>query len=402
MTKPLRQKKKKIKATLRPISHLKKSKVKRVFSTVKLETLPNEIILHVFNYLTILDLLKCGQVSKRFCAMSNVEYLWPKKFNLFYKKVPVGFLQKLLDHGCKYLSLSEAFVEGTLSLQKACRLKYLNLNGFERYSNRENSEKMLEASYSLEKLSLSQIHISSKLISNISLQNGTTLKVLDLSRCTFCIYENNCTYRGWACLKDSNCTSDLPIKQIVDNCTELKELNLSATELCEKSIEFLVSNLTSKIEKLSLCWMPLLRDEHIKTLVTRCKKMTELNLGGGTSLTRHSLNFVIEHLQSTLVKLDFHFNKVLLDSNDFLKLKSMKKLKLLRYNKQKDPVNMQILKKMLPNLQVDFHNDNMIIASPNGLMGYDHRFWEINAEAEESNICKKRESNNLGGSHAMN
>ena len=86
MTKPLRQKKKKNKATLRPISHLKKSKVKRVFSTVKLETLPNEIILHVFNYLTILDLLKCGQVSKRFCAMSNVEYLWPKKFNLFLQK----------------------------------------------------------------------------------------------------------------------------------------------------------------------------------------------------------------------------------------------------------------------------------------------------------------------------
>ena len=85
MTKPLRQKKKKIKATLRPIRHLKKSKAKRVFSTVKLETLPNEIILHVFNYLTILDLLKCGQVSKRFCAMSNVEYLWPKKFNLFSK-----------------------------------------------------------------------------------------------------------------------------------------------------------------------------------------------------------------------------------------------------------------------------------------------------------------------------
>ena len=369
-------------------------------STVKLESLPNEVILHVFNYLKIVDLLKCGQVSKRFCTISNVEYLWPKKFNLFYKKVPVGFLQKLLDHGCKYLSLSEATVEGTLSLQKASRLKYRNLNGFEWYSDRENSEKILEASYSLEKLSLSQIHLSSKLISNISLQNGTTLKVLDLSRCTFCTNENNCTYRGWACMKDSDCTSDVPIKQIVENCTELKELNLSATELCEKSIEFLVSNLTSKIEKLSLCCMSLLRDEHIQTLVTRCNKMTEINLGGATSLTRHSLNFIIEHLKSTLVKLDFHFNKVVLDSNDFLKLKSMEKLKLLRCNKQNDPVNMQILKKMLPNL--DFHNENMIIARPNGLMGYDHGFWEINAEAEESNVCKNRESRSFGASHAMN
>jgi hypothetical protein len=75
MTKPLRQKKKKNKATLRPISHLKRSKDKIVFSNVKLETLPNEVILHVFNYLKIVDLLKCGEVSKRFRAISNVEYV---------------------------------------------------------------------------------------------------------------------------------------------------------------------------------------------------------------------------------------------------------------------------------------------------------------------------------------
>ena len=396
MTKPLRQKRKKRKATSRPIGHLKKSKEKKVFSTVQLETLPNEVILHVFNYLTIVDLLKCGQVSKRFRAMSNVEYLWPEKFNLFYKKVPVGFLQKLLDHGCKYLSLSEAIVKGTLSLQKASRLKYLNLTGFERKSNRENSEQMLEASYSLEKLSLSQIHLSSKLISDISLQNGTTLKVLDLSRCTFCRNENNCTYRGWSCLEDSSCTSDVPVKQIVENCTKLKELNLSSTELCEKSIEFLVSNLTSKIEKLSLSDMPMLRDEHIKTLVTRCNKMTELNFGGRTSITRHSLNFVIEHLQSTLVKLSLRFGNVVLDSNDFLKLKSMEKLKYLCYYEAKDAVNMQMLKKMLPNLQIDFHTANIRIASPRpnwvgSVIGDHHGFWEINAEAEESKFCKNRE-----------
>ena len=119
MTKPLQQKRKKSKATSRPISHLKKCKNIKVFSTVKLETLPNEVILHVFNYLKIVNLLKCGQVSKRFQAISNVEYLWPKKFNLFYKKVPVGFLQKLLDSGSKYLKLSGAFLEGTLSLSKA-------------------------------------------------------------------------------------------------------------------------------------------------------------------------------------------------------------------------------------------------------------------------------------------
>ena len=58
--------------------------------------------------------------------------------DLSYKKVPPGFLQKLLDGGCKYLSLSGAISEGTLSLPKASRLVYLNLSGFQ---NRENSEK---------------------------------------------------------------------------------------------------------------------------------------------------------------------------------------------------------------------------------------------------------------------
>ena len=92
--------------------------------------LPNEVIFHVFSYLKIVDFLKCRQVSKRFRAISN--NLWPEKINLCYKKVPVGFLQKLLYSECKYLSLSESILEGTLNLPKASKLdrahKYLSLS----------------------------------------------------------------------------------------------------------------------------------------------------------------------------------------------------------------------------------------------------------------------------------
>ena len=307
------------------------------------------------------------------------------------KKVPVGFLKKLLDHGCKYLSLSEATLEGTLNLQKASRLKYLDLSGFEPKSNRENSEELLEASYFLEKLSLNNFHLSSKLISIISLQNGKTLKVLDLSQSTFCRNENNCTctvtlyVTGFRCLNDSSCISDVPIEQIVENCSALKELNLSSTQLCEKSVDFLVSNLTPKIEKLNLYDIFCVRDKHIQTLVTRCNKLTELNFGGRTSTTRHSLNFVIEHLQSTLEKINLQFGNFVLDSSDFFKLKSMEELKLLCY--YDDGVDMQMLKKMLPNLQIDFHTVNMRIASPfwvmGSVMGEHHGFWEINAKRAE-------------------
>ena len=213
----------------------------KVFSTLQFRDLPNEVIFHVFGYLKMVDILKCGQVSKRFRALSNET--WPKKINLCNQKVPVKFLQKLLDHGCEYLSLSESILEGTLNLPKACKLdkeskyrlfrylrfsepilegtvnlpnlpnmphltavksgckymrailqgawdlkkasklKYLNLSGVGIRCNQfQNSEKLLESCYSLQKLSLSKCHLSYNSVDIISHQNGKTLKVLDFSK----------------------------------------------------------------------------------------------------------------------------------------------------------------------------------------------------------------------------
>ena len=43
----------------------------KVISTLQFEALPNEIICHVFSFLKMMDLLTCGQVSKRFRAIIN-------------------------------------------------------------------------------------------------------------------------------------------------------------------------------------------------------------------------------------------------------------------------------------------------------------------------------------------
>ena len=260
-----------------PMKQLKITKEdQKVLSTLQFEDLPNELITHLFSYLNIVDLLKCGQVSKRFRAISNDDNLWPKKLNLCRKKVPVGFLQKLLDSGCKYLSLSEAVLEGNLNLTKPSRLKYLNLSSFgQDLFSKKNAETILESCYSLQNLSLSKFQLSSKLISITCLQNCKTLKVLDLSKCTFLesdFFEDS---------SEMGC-----IRQIVENCTELKELSLHTTNLCLKSIDFLVSNLTSNIEKLDLFDQSLLRYRHVKKLVTRCNKIKKLNVGGLCSITR--------------------------------------------------------------------------------------------------------------------
>ena len=76
-------------AIARLVSPMKQLKIikedKSVFSILQFEALPNEVILHVFSYLKIMDLLKCGQVSQRFRAISND--LWPKSVNLWRRKV---------------------------------------------------------------------------------------------------------------------------------------------------------------------------------------------------------------------------------------------------------------------------------------------------------------------------
>ena len=377
------------KSITRPVRTMKQlniiTKDQKVCSTVQFEALPNEVICHVFSYLKIMDLLNCGLVSKRLRTISiDDQYLWPKKLNLCYKKVPVGFLQRLLDSGCKYLSLSEAILEGTLNLPKTSTLKYLNLSSFG-LKNRDNSEILLESCYSLQKLSLSRFQLSSKLISCIAFQNGKTLRVLDLSNCSFFCPKNdknciNCNMSG--------------VQHIVKNCTELKELSLHMTDLHAKSIDILVSNLTVKIEKLDLFDMEYLRDEHVNILVTRCNKITELNLGGLISITKNSLNFINEHLKSTLVKLNFTFTDVMFDLSDIFELKNMEKLELFCYDLFRIPRSMEKLKPILCSRGwVEFDPGNTKIACPNqqkynpnsGFWEINHiqGFWEIKTEKEE-------------------
>ena len=382
MPKSSKQKRKKEKVIARTVSL---ENGQQVISNKRFNALPNEIIHHVFSYLKIVDLLECGQVSKRFrTIICDDQFLWPKKINLCRTKVPVGLIQNLLNSGCEYLSLNEAVLDGALNLPNVSSLKYLNLAAIK--SDRQNSEEILESCYSLQKLSLSEFYLSSKLIRLTSLQNGKTLRVLDLSNCTFNRY--NVHYQD----HEFNC-----IQKIVENCTELKELSLYMTRLCEKSIEFLVFYLTPNIEKLDLYGQSDLKDRHVFTLVTRCNKLTELNLGGWTWITKQALNFIIENLQETLVKLNFEYTNVDLGTSDLLKMNSMIKLRVLSYDNYdmygkdwNDYVDFELLKEQLPSLRIisevsksGKNPSRKRIAIPCH-QEYEHRrFWEIDAEQEE-------------------
>ena len=90
--------------------------------TLKLEDLPDEMILKVLSYLDTANLIHSGHVSQRLRAISSDESLW-QKMNLFKKSVPSSFLQFVLERGCKYLSLHSTCLHGSLNLTKPTKLK---------------------------------------------------------------------------------------------------------------------------------------------------------------------------------------------------------------------------------------------------------------------------------------
>ena len=94
---------------------------------VKVEELPNEILLKIFNHLSVRDLGRCSKVSHRFRHISRDESMW-QKINVYGKKVPVEFIEQLFAIGTKYLSLQETKIYGFFDILKTSELRYLNLS----------------------------------------------------------------------------------------------------------------------------------------------------------------------------------------------------------------------------------------------------------------------------------
>ena len=86
-------------------------------SNKQLEDLPDEVIQNVLNFLELPDLIRCGLVSKRIRSVSFIESLWQKIdisdpnhvfLNRQWKRkiVPTDLLKRIINRGCKSLSLT--------------------------------------------------------------------------------------------------------------------------------------------------------------------------------------------------------------------------------------------------------------------------------------------------------
>ena len=202
--------------------------------------------------------------------------------------------------------------EGDLCLDKASSLKYLDLNYCKAHVL--TFEEILASCHSLEKFSMAKTFITSKMIRSICYQNGQTLQTLNLNCCSGLDLES--------------------IQNITKNCAGLNNVDLIATRLSKDSINFLVNNLTPKVEKLSIGYLQNLKDDHVITLVNRCNKLSVLNLEH-TRISYDSLTYIIKNLHHTLEKLyvRYCYGITVLLRQTITKLKSMPKLRVLNYGR---------------------------------------------------------------------
>ena len=312
--------------------------------SIKFENFPNEILLNIFSFLEIVDLIKCSRASKRIKVICYDDSLW-QKINLSKKRVPTEFLQKVIDCGCKWLNLNQAELIGTLRIENESQLHHLDLSGCAAESLTV-FEELLNSCHFLQTLSFTQAVNITQLMS----QSGETLQILN------CF----CGLRSRLDLSTIEC--------IIENCSKLKELHFwngvnlfeSDGNLCyhcginDNAFDYLATNISPDIEKLSFGYGGF-DDQHLKTLVSRCTKLKELRLLAYSNIRNDSITHIIDHLKLTLEKLliDDAGN----DENDYRKLyelKSMPKLKNLDFMYNTDDVNViSELRNKLPDVSVN-------------------------------------------------
>ena len=296
------------------------------------EDLPNEIFSKILDYMSIRDLIRCGQTFRRLRFVVHDELLW-KKVNLSNQTggtlVSARLFKLILERGCEHLNVS-AQIDGNLNINQFTKLKCLNIAWrygiFDHAQFLRNAEvlvKLLCNSNLLEKLELFYVNLDRLSVTSCA-WNFKNLKVLRLSYCN----------RGYEKIQPLKLNF---IQPIVDHCSELEELSFYKTCLEEDSIDYLVKNITPKLSKLSLYTMVLYTyisdptvcfDKYIQVLVSRCTNLTELSLSG-SGFTNDSVKYIIENLHSTLEKLCLIGTSIRIQK--LFELKAMKKLTVLDF-----------------------------------------------------------------------
>ena len=247
---------------------------------LRFEKLPDEIILKIFSFLSFKSLGNCNQVSSRMKRIAGDTSLW-EKVQAWSKVIPAGFVQQIVKSKVKSIDFhccEVSPINFDILTENNLDLKFMNISFCT--GNDEFLSKLVNCSKSLEYLNIhwSRFDLVSKCIKNIAYPNN--LKVL-------CLYQAELNFES--------------VKNIIDKCTALTDLDISNTDLSQESIDYICNNLTPNALEINLSHNEV-KDKHIQSLVGRCKNLKYLDLCD-TDVTYKSVAWIVTVLSNSLVTL---------------------------------------------------------------------------------------------------
>ena len=308
--------------------------------------LPDEVILKILSYSEIKALISCGQVSKRIRRISRDNSLW-ETVNLEKKIVKTELLEMILSKGCLILNIINSEINGNLSSNIKSQLRVLNFSQTAprwpawaycaEYIN--GLEELLFSCCCLQYLAMDGFRLTPKMADSIC-KNGKTLQILNLDKCNI--------------LKLNMRHHESYLQEIFEYCQELRVVNFHRVEgHYRDDLQVLAETIPPNMEELNLGCLDFM-DDHVKVLLSRCKKVKKLSLKS-IWITDKTLTNIRHYLNLTLEELSFAASQYTTETG-LLELKFMPRLKRLNFynvfSHVRDFDEIQKLTQYLPHLMI--------------------------------------------------
>ncbi|NWW45069.1 SKP2 protein, partial [Pedionomus torquatus] len=235
--------------------------LRETVSGISWDALPDELLLAIFAYLPLGDLMKVSLVCKRWHRLSFDESLW-QTLDLTGRNLPSEVIGQLLPVGVTVFRCPRSSIGNPLfKTSKPLRIQHMDLSNCT--VSVADLQSILCLCEKLQNLSLEGLILSDDIIESIA-KNPSLLRL------------NLCGCSGF---------SAEALELMLRSCSMLEELNLSWCNFTATHVKAAVNNVSSKVRKLNLSgYRQNLQISDVKTLVERCPFLVHLDLSDSVML----------------------------------------------------------------------------------------------------------------------
>lgn len=257
------------------------------------EKLPDALVLEIFKRISRPVLLRYAIVSKRWNRLIVHESLWDQ-FDLSNKTVPADILIQLLNKGVRIFKLGRAEIRRSLK-------KSFNQQAASKSSLAYQLDCYLASPLRIECLDLTNTTIDTcslnKLLSHTKSLRKISLESLDLDDETFQHLSGNPSIDTLNLCLCRNITVD-GIISMLNSLKHLRSLNVAWINIEREGVVLMCKHLPASLERLNLsgCKLSLL-DSDIRSLVSSCPRLVELDVSDCESLTNLSVQYIADGLE---------------------------------------------------------------------------------------------------------